>query len=373
MKLMSLKNAARISMAALALLALPTLALADGYEGRPVRSHTDRHGKDLRSHVTFKGDVTTAIDRVDTRYEWVNEPTPVVHCTTEPGEGRGDWKGFYNAPKSEKPSRLAAAIQGVGIRTAERLVADGYFHRKPRSWSEFSSVIVAADRQYRTGFSREVLVTYGQQNARNLGYYAEESCQIVLENQLVLKAVEYRTFYKNVTKTFVIDVLNSALLKAESERFTIAFDGFNDRLDVSSSYNRYSVERYESGNTVTYRLSGQRLAVTPGNSLSVNAVNSGGQLKLQVTDNAFDAEMAGELGDAILVVEIYQHRALWADKKIASSEFRLNRDSATTEIQTGVRAEGRKQAYAKYSIKRVGSRYHGQGVSSSKESNRAQF
>lgn len=97
-------------------------------------------------------------------------------CDYVPGDGKGDWHGFYEAPMSQKPNALAAAIKGIGATRAELIVysRNDYFKRKPRSWNEFKNEIWRiendSNEEALRGVYNDVVIRYGDENRANLGY-----------------------------------------------------------------------------------------------------------------------------------------------------------------------------------------------------------
>lgn len=357
----------------LCVLGVSAVSYANSYEGEARSGVIERTGKDLRNFSMFDVDVVAPVSRVTTRLEYVSKPVLSLICSTIPSDGKGDWKGFFNAPKSEKAARLADAIKGVGMNTAQRLVADGFFNRKPRTWDEFRDVILSADRVYHIGLSNQVLVTYGRENAQNLGYYSAQTCREELTYQNVWEQVTDRVFSHNVTKHFHVEIEGANLLRGERETLTATFDGFADSLSISSGLNSYTVMRADQGGTVLYHLLATRILVTPANTLTVIPSNDGGEMALKVIDAAFDAETARESGTPIAIITIQKKRKLWFDQTIATIEKELSTASEATLIQTGVRPQSGADYYVKVQLKRVGSRFHNGNSSEKHESSAVKF
>ena len=356
-------------------LAAASLASAAQFEGIDRSIDVSRSGSDLSGHAVIEKAITTEIDEIYEHLAPVTVPVAEQVCADLAGDGRGDWKGFFNARREEKAERLSSAIRGVGISTAQRLVADGYFTRKPRSWEEFKSVINAADGQYHTGFSYEVLVHYASDNMVSLGYATQGNCHTETHLVTVLQNVRDRRFYRNVTRNFRVELTGGALLKQESESFRLSFDGLSDNVRANSGYNDYSVTaRSEQGDTVVYKLAGARKAVAPVNTLEAIPGKADGQLTLQITDSAYDAQLGATLGQAVAVVKVYGVRHFWADKLFGTVEIPLNPSGATTAAKVDVRIDSGWEAYATLELKRIGSNYHSSQLSTSyKQTTRVKF
>ncbi len=325
------------------------------YEGDVATLNQSRAGKQLSGDGEFSANIQTNIYKVTERLEpvWEN----VWECDESTGDGKeGDWKGFYNAPQSEKPNRLADAIAGVGLATARRLVEDNYFYKKPRSWKEFRSVIQNADGVYKTGFSYEVLVKHGDTNMQNLGYKSSTNCR--MERTLVWKLVKHRTFYQTVSKQFKVEYSHAPLLANESEVFEIRFDGVALSVVPSSKFNKYKLVREwtDSQGVQVYAFEAQRIRINPENTLSIVELNSGNKVLLRVSDSAFDKEIATQ-NNSVVEYEIYKKRAWYQkDIKLHAAVEVLSKDSALTSIQTPVASAA--DLYVKYQIRHSASPYY---------------
>ena len=338
----------------LAGLFLSVLASAAVFEGTPVSKVLDRSGKNLQGDGNSPFTLTSEFYRVTTRREVV--PELVWECEDDqPGEGKGDWKGFFEAKKDDKPHRLAEAIRGVGVETARRLIADGYFSNKPRSWKEFKQRMNDADAEYQTGFSKEVIVTYGKENAINLGYIVEGQCEF--KTVMVEHIVPVRTFVRNETRSYQIRIQNAPLLTGESEKITVTFDGVEDSIYANSYYNDYKVDRWTQNDTVVFDLAGSRKQVRPDNTLTLTANVSGGNLAVQVADAAFDPDL-GEDRHVVGKVQI-DNRAWSSNKELASFDRPLSKTSSVTTLSDlGIQIPEKTNILIYYEIRIGSSRYH---------------
>lgn len=350
-------------------------AQAETYEGDTRTTVLTRTGKNLRHASILTADVVAPIFRVHRSLDWVTVPVIDLDCSNIPGDGKGNWHGFFNVSRTQKPAALAEAIKGVGIKTAEQLVNRGFFNRKPRTWQEFSSVIIAADRELRTGFSHQVLSTYGQENASNLGYYSSGSCRYVTKLELVLQEVTRRIPAGSNSKHFEFEIEGALLLNGESERINASFNGFEATVSVDSIYNSYRKNCVDRGSTVVCQMVASRKLVTPANSLSLIPSNVGGIMTVKIVDNNFDAETARESGTPVVQIKVVKNRKFWLDKEIATVERELNLNDAVTVINTGIRPGDSGDYYVAVRIKRVGgSRFFAADkLSDKRESSKVKF
>ena len=89
------------------------------------------------------------------------------------------------------------------------------------------------------------------------------------------------------------------------------FDGFDDKIYVSSDYNSYVFDRWENNNKVVYELDGTRLQVRPANSLEVTRDSITGTLKLKVVDSAFDSDL-GRRRVIVGAWDLAKKKCLWS-------------------------------------------------------------
>ena len=320
-----------------------------------VRSH-HRSGLVVNERAELSGEITSQLYHVETIYRRKSVAVTDLVCREEGGNGKGNWYGFFNVPKSEKANSLAKAIKGVGQATAPQLVP--YFNSKPRSWGQFKSVISNADRSIGNGLYYRVVVQYGQDNMRNLGYYSETNCHYETHYETIIVPEEVKTPFRQSRRSYSISIQDGDLLSTEKERFDVQFDGFDAQLVINSQYNRYSINKSERGSHVHFEVVGARQQVRPENSLNVMPYFDGDEYVLKIIDGLNNSETRNLLGTT--VVEIVVHR----DKKWnpIDEKFKLERElsaSGETIVRTGVTKNGRK-IFAKYSLKRVGSRFFNQ-------------
>lgn len=329
------------------------------YEGEDVTKRFERAGKDLAGTSEFSTTIETKVYRVTT--EWRMQPHWEYQCSgdTVPGNGStGNWHGLFDlyVPDSERASRLAAAVKGIGVRTAKWLIDDGQFRTRPYSWSAFSRIVNQADKDFNTGFSYEVLVKFGKENQKNLGYMIEgENCKWVLVEKMVL--VPVKQFHHSEVRQFIVKINGAPLLGLEKEIFTVSFDGFENSLSINSNYNKYDTDVSKFGDKIVYTLEGQRKRIRPSNSLSLRATYADAKVALNVADAAFDKDVNGA---RIVTVEVYLDKRGWrGDQLLASFEKQLDSNSATTKFDdVGVAIEPGSKLRFKYSVRYSGSQYH---------------
>jgi hypothetical protein len=191
--------------------------------------------------------------------------------TCQGGAGKSPlWDAFYSARKEEKPSRLAAAIKGVGQASADPLVAGGFFNSKPKSWDAFKSVINQAansgaiTQQVKT----LVLSNYRNENMANLGYnggcsstpYACEEVHVVQEGYYVQRTCDAPVEQPIESKlmSFEFNVENSVLLPSENENLELSVSAEANEISMKEAYyNKYAIEAAQTGpNHIVVSLTG---------------------------------------------------------------------------------------------------------------------
>tara|TARA_B110001454_G_scaffold219204_1_gene252264 strand:+ start:78261 stop:79436 length:1176 start_codon:yes stop_codon:yes gene_type:complete len=181
--------------------------------------------------------------------------------TCSGGAGKSPlWDAFYSARKEEKPSRLAAAIKGVGQASADPLVAGGYFNSKPKSWNAFKSVInsAAANGAITQQVKTLVLSNYRNENMANLGYaggctstpYTCDEVHVIQEGYYVQRTcdapVEQPIESRQVS--FEFNVENSILLPSETENIELSVSPEAGEISMKEAYyNKYAIQAQQTG------------------------------------------------------------------------------------------------------------------------------
>lgn len=137
---------------------------------RDSKTLTHRKGSDQFQNIRLEAKEVETYTRYErsyeTWYEWECDD-PVG------GDGKGDWKGYYNVPQSQKAKALADAIKGIGTSRANTIVDANInaFIPRPRSWNAFRNEISRIESRLKLdGLYYEVTVKYAKDNIRNLGY-----------------------------------------------------------------------------------------------------------------------------------------------------------------------------------------------------------
>ncbi len=343
-----------------------SLALGASFEGTTVTKHLERTGKDLKGEARQAFGLTSSIYRITTEKKFVAEQ--VWDCEgDQQGDGtKGDWKEFFNVPKAEKPSRLAAAIKGVGVSTAKRLIDDGTFSNKPRSWSEFKSRIQDADDRYNTGFSYEVLVTFKKENMTNLGYLTEGQCGYKTVWGWV--TVPVKQLHHNETRQFDVRIVDAPLLANEKESISISFDGVDDTIYVNSYYNAYTQRKTEQNGVTVIELQGTRKQVRATNDLNLTASVAGSNLSVNIADAGFDADLANVEDKFVTVKVVVDNGWFHAVTDLGSFEKPLSKNSSVTsfvDLVTGVPAK--KNLIITYKVRYAGSKFHSGDLTNEKK------
>lgn len=277
-------------------------------------------------------------------------------CDMQEGDGsRSDWNGFYNAPAEQKASALSGAIRGVGVNTAEQLIALGTFSSKPRSWSEFKERIRSADSQVSGNLYENVVQKYGSDNKQNLGYLVQV-CQTFEDKQIT----------NRIGRRVQLAIQGAPLLMNESETITISMKGngnnqANYSVEASSRYNDFAVvaindNPYSGYSEIIVR--GTRKQVTPPNSLDVT-ITSTSTGAITVRNTAFDRDVTPTSGAKIRVT-VTQTKGSWrSSDTLETKEFDLNTTGPDTTINgLNMSASEGKHIVLRYSLIYTSSPYY---------------
>lgn len=287
--------------------------------------------------------------------------------------GNGDWRGYWDASHQERPRRLAQAVRGLGEAAARAVVNSGALSQVPRNWRDFADRIMEADRRAEMGFSYEVLVRYGRENATSLGYYDSNGCSFETSSVRLMKVETVRELDHRAEQALEFNVESAPLLSGESESFTLSFNGFDSNLNIDSSFYTYKVDRKtDSSGALVFSARGTRRSVTPQNSVVAIPRNVSGHLHFDLSDAAFDAEASSLMGELVVKMEFYQSRFLF-DKKIGETEVRLPAGTASLHVDAGVVPEKGAKIYADYSVRRLGSNLFNNQSSREKSSDKLKF
>lgn len=286
--------------------------------------------------------------------------------------GDGDWRGYWDAGPRERPSRLAQAVRGLDYDEARLIVNSGVMSTLPRSWSDFTNRILDVERRTERGFSYDVLVTYGRENMRSLGYFDDSACDYDYTYQLVLTVQTVREPDHSASRALELNLSGALLLKDEKERFTFSFDGVDDRLDIESRYYKYDATRtIDSSGAVIYQLNAHRQMVTPPNTVETVLANQNSRLYVDLTDAGYLQDYAEEMGDLTVHVEVYRSQIFW-DKKLAEFDVKIAPDGKPVHYDTGLNPPSGK-IYVSYTIRRTNSAFYSNAQSAEKSSAKLQF
>jgi hypothetical protein len=338
-------------------------------QGEPV---TLSRGTNLEGSSNMSADlVATKVIMTPTPYTRTLRVFKETKCTGgSKGDGtKGDWKGYFEAKKADKPAALAAAVRGIGKSTARQIVEDGqYFKRKPRSWDEFRDEIWRIQNDLKLPVVENVLgnAENARANFESLGYRSEGGvCEDIWEDRTFIDFKLTPVPIGTVKKRLQVNITGAPLLKGESEQFGAVLVQGSDgqpevQLSVPSHYNTHNLARKtdEAGQT-TYDFKSQRNQIRPSpDMVQVTPRVENGVIKFQITNNQTDAG-----GDIQVNVSAATKTGLFKSGRKESS-FTLNGENGLYDSgQVGV--DG-KRIYYSYDIQVTGSPYFSNTRSSSK-------
>ncbi len=261
------------------------------------RSGPDKDGKaTLRATLSATKILVTPIPFQNTKRVFVK-----TKCTGgSPGDGsKGDWKGFFNAKKEDKAAALAAAVKGIGLSTAKKIMKDGrYFQSKPESWEQFHKMIFDIQDDLKLPVVSEVLGEYGKENERNLGYVPEGgTCEDIYEDRTFLDFRMTPVRIGDVKKDVEINIDGAPLLSGESENYQVVLGLDNHgqvevNLTPPDYFNTLGLEsKTDRAGQTTFDLKGSRNQIRPSaDFVQVTPRVVDGKLKYQIVNNQPDSE-----------------------------------------------------------------------------------
>src|SRR5690606_5923938 len=106
-----------------------------------------------------------------------------------------------------------------------------------------------------------------------------------------------------------------------SEEISAHFDGMKPvEIRVTSAYNKYTLSRVMNGTVDQLTLNGNRIQVSPRNTIHASVVKTGNAITFYAQNTGFNDKIGGTVR---IEVEYYEKRALWADKLLAKREFTI--------------------------------------------------
>jgi hypothetical protein len=277
--------------------------------------------------------------------------TPIYTCENTGGNGKGDWKGFYDR-SGNKADQLDAAIKGVGPRVAPHLVSV-FMRDKPRSWQAFAARIEegAAIVEREGGISKDswvphVLYRYKQENMENLGYFDRSECRVTGYDE---RTYTDREQIEVVSTLVEARVQGGMLLPNECESLYVVFKGDRVETRTDSSLNQYRSLVNPRPSRVNVSFEGTRKAVralqlvdgkTSLAKLSGNVVNATIAHPAVLLNASHPAYASCK---AEVAVEVQgKKRGIWGSKRtaLATKKFPLAMNADATDISvTGIQLE----------------------------------
>lgn len=231
------------------------------YVFKPVTVSINLDADDINRGNNFESVVQVPVYKVDTYISYEPRTCYRVICSDFESSLNSDWGGFFSTKNpTQKAKILAEQIKGIGQTTAERIVKYNLIEYRPRTWSAFSRVInysydFLKDKGFSYNFATSVLEQYGDENAKNLGYYNSNNCHSEPYTCQVPVEREIETFAYNMNKNLKVNVAPSSssayLYSFEKEYFNIRISGEGNDASISQTtdYNNYSINQVNLKNS----------------------------------------------------------------------------------------------------------------------------
>ena len=298
-----------------------------------------------------------------------------TECSTQSGNGsQGDWKGFYNVPREQKASALAAAVKGIGRSTAEKIVDNNLLTHKPDSWNLFVAEIRKIERQlqrlgYQATFANEVIEVYGYENRINLGYASAESCSKVPYSCYIEQVVEVKTRLSDVYRSLQVVVKDQTLQSFERDTVTVTVGEANNDVYVSANgYNNYSSVLLNRGGTVDLTGSRIKRAFPVDEVRAYSAKVNASQLEVNVTvPQKYFSEDTSKLS---MTVEICKTGFLGLGCK-TQGVYQVS--DVSTSFTQSYNITGKGTFFAQVRFSRLGSEYYSSASSAEITTNKIKY
>lgn|GEM_PF-2411423 len=295
-------------------------------------------------------------------------------CKESQGNGReGDWRGFFNAPRGQKPQALADAIKGIGPRTAECIVDNNILSSKPRSWGAFKNKMREASDVCDKSIYGHVIVQYGSENSQNLGYRGNQECTVTRRQDIVLEEQERREINHTVRREFHVHAQGGQYLPSESETIEFSYDGLSEpKIETGGDAWRGGLNQYliQKRSDSDYVLVGNgRFPVKPNNSISIEFLNlpQYGSV-VRVTDLDYVAGLDNPQAQTFVTIVAKKNR-FGPDKTLRESRVLLQNGKADKSLASllGPDVKPGDKYYFEYRLERQNSRFNNTSKSEEKE------
>lgn len=212
------------------------------------------------------------------------------------------WNEFYNG-KGSKVKALAAAIDGVGDASAEALIRNKYFTKKPKSWEAFAKELHDAGE---AGVIQKSVVTMALQNKRKtnmaqLGYgekscrEVSQSCSLWIPTKVRVPIVRFVDVPRErvvQTRTFDVNVkaMDAKLLPFESDHLSFSIDeNGNVMADGDGGLNQYEIQTSKNRGQISIeaRATSRKLRDLPSDAVrsqDLSVVNGRAKFTLDVNE-----------------------------------------------------------------------------------------
>lgn len=320
-----------------------------------------------------RGEISySVLEEVTVTYRAYNEnvlgfrPLPGVRVNQGTGNGRLNTIFDFSQTPQTRASRLQQLIVGVPSRAALALsnsfISYASMNGIPNSWDGLVLMIRNAVSQnvITEGDLQMMTVQYEDVNRSNLGFeVSAEACRMsqVTRSFNVIEVRNRQEVARTVTMPYEINIQSAPLLAGEKESMVLTTNGLrNLDLRLNSSFNRYQVKGTEQGGVMKFTVVGQRLQVTPPNTLKVKFDRRGDILNIRVANPGYNPKIGGK----VVVKVRYIDGGFFKDKTLGTEVLELD---GSREIAKTADFRNKDVDFVKVSMQIIGSPYYSQEAS----------
>lgn len=229
------------------------MANAQRYEIGNAVNTVKLNSSNINDSFVLEGKVAIPVYTIESYYDVENRTCTRVECEEREVNENPTWNGFFTSTNNaEKAKILSDMVKGIGISTAEKIVAYNLIKYRPTSWSSFVNLVNYLEnellkRGYQNKFAKEVIELYGFDNAKSLGYFLDTFCRDISYSCQITVLKEKKVFAYNINKNISINYSgkgsNTHLYPFEAEEITITTEGSGESKVLNKTgFNNYTSE-----------------------------------------------------------------------------------------------------------------------------------
>ncbi len=331
--------------------------------------------EDFSSHLNALASETkieaTTVDEILKVNEVANKKafgfTPMANVKVTEQSGNVQFKSLFDLSKSEvarvkvlqsifysSEKILKGQVLNEATGLVRFLIEYASINGIPESWDQVTLMLkeAAAKKIITTEAARTMYRIDEEKNRLASGFQASaQKCDLVSKDAVVnvIDTRNEKSFLKEVSQNFVVNVANAPILPGESESFFVRYSGnlSTAAILVNSYYNSYTYSAKANEGTLTFEMTGTRQKVTPKNTLAGSLVNVAGIVDIMIQNKNYNPKIDGKI---IVYATFFESRFLFdtelGTRVIEPKDGNLIKYLSQIKVQTPGRV-----IYAKIKIK----------------------